>query len=121
MVPSGAAIVESGQGATQGTAQKKEKPGKKAQHNSIEYRLDYIVSILCVLTVLQCNFLGIKKETAGELTTLDFSLDDICRMDFVQHFVNLKELVLNNQGIQTIEVSVHQELTVAGNRPLEEP
>ena len=23
-------------------------------------------------------------------------LDDICRMDFIQHFVNLKELILNN-------------------------
>ena len=34
------------------------------------------------------------------MTMLDFCLDDITRMDFVAHFVNLKELVLINQGIQ---------------------
>ena len=34
---------------------------------------------------------------------MDFCLDDICRMDFIQHFVNLKELILNNQGIQVME------------------
>ena len=45
-----------------------------------------------------------KKENTKDLTELDFSLDDICRMDFVQNFINLKELTLNNQGIQVIEV-----------------
>jgi len=50
-----------------------------------------------------CNFLGIKKDVVKDQTVLDFCLDDIGRMDFVSHFVNLKELVLINQGIQQIE------------------
>lgn len=62
----------------------------------MEYRLDYVM-----------NFLNIKKDQAAEMLFLDFSLDDICRMDFVQHFVNLRELTLNNQGIQFMEVSYY--------------
>jgi|TARA_B110001450_G_scaffold242652_1_gene253193 Leucine-rich repeat (LRR) protein len=58
----------------------------------MEHRLDYV-----------CNFLGVKKEAAKELTTLDFCLDDICRMDFISHFGNLKELILINQGISVME------------------
>ena len=49
--------------------------------------------------------MGYKKETVKDVTILDFSLDDICRMDFIQHFTNLKVLVLINQGIQVMEVS----------------
>ena len=51
--------------------------------------------------------MGYKKETVKDVTILDFSLDDICRMDFIQHFTNLKVLVLMNQGIQVMEVSYH--------------
>jgi hypothetical protein len=43
--------------------------------------------------------MGLKKDNVKDVTVLDFSLDDICRMDFVQHFTNLKVLVLMNQGI----------------------
>lgn len=53
----------------------------------------------------QCNFLGIKKENVAEVPSLDFQLDDLCRMDFIQHFIGLRELTLNNQGIQVMEVS----------------
>lgn len=49
--------------------------------------------------------MGYKKESVKDVTILDFSLDDICRMDFIQHFTNLKVLVLINQGIQVMEVS----------------
>ena len=49
--------------------------------------------------------MGLKKEQLKDMQTLDFCLDDICRMDFVAHFVNLKVLVLINQGIQVMEVS----------------
>jgi hypothetical protein len=41
----------------------------------------------------------IKKEQCKDLPVLDFCLDDICRMDFVVHFTNIKELVLIQQGI----------------------
>ena len=60
--------------------------------NTLEHRLEYV-----------CNFLNIKKEQAKEQTMLDFCLDDICRMDFVIHFQNLKELVLINQGLHVME------------------
>jgi len=46
------------------------RPG--GSNNTMEYRMDYV-----------CNFLGIKKDNSKDLTELDFSLDDICRMDFV--------------------------------------
>ena len=45
----------------------------------------------------------IKKDQVKDQTSLDFCLDDICRMDFVASFVNIKELYLINQGIQVIE------------------
>lgn len=49
--------------------------------------------------------MGLKKDQVKDMQTLDFCLDDICRMDFVAHFTNLKVLVLINQGIQVMEVS----------------
>jgi len=64
-------------------------PGEK---NSLDHRFDYV-----------CNFLGIKRDQAKEQVTLDLALDDVCRMDFVVHFVNLKELVLISQSVSTIE------------------
>ena len=88
LAPSGAQIVENvnKNEVNQATVKKVERePKSKKGQNTMEYRLDYV-----------CTFLGVKKENVGEMTTLDFSLDDICRMDFVQHFVNLKELTLNN-------------------------
>ena len=63
-----------------------------ADKNSLEHRLDYV-----------CNFLGIKKEQCKDQASLDFCLDDIFRMDFVIHFINLKELILIHQGIHNIE------------------
>ena len=41
-----------------------------------------------------------------DILALDFCINDICRMDFVTHFLILYELALINQGIQVIEVSV---------------
>jgi hypothetical protein len=62
------------------------------EKNTLEHRLDYV-----------CNFLNIKKEQTKEQETLDFCLDDICRMDWITHFSNLKVLVLINQNISMIE------------------
>ena len=39
------------------------------------------------------------------ITEIDIVLDDLCRMDFVGWFINLRNLVLINQGISEIEVS----------------
>lgn len=58
----------------------------------MEHRLDYV-----------CNFLCIKKDNIKDTEVVDFCLDDISRMDWVQHFVNLKELVLIKQSITMIE------------------
>ena len=59
--------------------------------------------------------MGYKKETVKDVTILDFSLDDICRMDFIQHFTNLKVLVLMNQGIQVMEVSLESLIIFKGD------
>jgi hypothetical protein len=40
-----------------------------------------------------------------QVTDIDFVLDDVCRMDFLSYFSNLKTLTLINQGITEIEVS----------------
>ena len=69
---------------TKKTEKETSHPTKKvADKSSVDHRFDYV-----------CNFLGIKRDQAKDCTTLDLALDDICRMDFLQHFVNLKELVL---------------------------
>jgi hypothetical protein len=39
------------------------------------------------------------------ITEIDIVLDDLCRMDFVAYFINLRNLILINQGISEIEVS----------------
>ena len=54
---------------------------------------------------MQCESLGINKGTLHQVTDIDFVLDDVCRMDFLSYFSNLKTLTLINQGISEIEVS----------------
>ena len=63
------------------------RPVKKPDGNkgTLEHRLDYVV-----------NFLMIKKDDCKTQNELHFCLDDICRMDFIVHFVNIQELVLIN-------------------------
>jgi hypothetical protein len=92
MAESGAQIVNAAPTAPAPKSKKHVEMRKPGAQNSMEHRLDYV-----------CNFLGTKKEAAKESTTLDFCLDDICRMDFVSHFVNVKELILMNQGISVME------------------
>ena len=58
----------------------------------MEWRLDYC-----------CDQLGYNKSNLAAVTVMDFVLDDVCRMDFVVNFPNLKELNLVNQGINDIE------------------
>lgn len=62
------------------------------EKNTLEHRLDYV-----------CNFLSVKKDAIKDHEVIDFCLDDIGRMDWVQQFVNLKELVLIKQSITMIE------------------
>ena len=96
MAPTGTQIVDpaASSAPTKLKSKRNDEPQRRGNHapNSLEYRLDYVM-----------NFLGIKKDQLKDQVSLDFCLDDIVRMDFVQHFVNIKELVLINQGIQMIE------------------
>jgi hypothetical protein len=39
------------------------------------------------------------------ITEIDIVLDDLCRMDFVAYFINLRNIVLINQGISEVEVN----------------
>ena len=98
LAPSGAQVIDPASSSAPVKSKKRnDEPSAPAKRgtqgqNTIEYRLDYV-----------CNFLGIKKDVVKDQSVLDFCLDDIGRMDFVSHFVNLKELVLINQGTQQIE------------------
>lgn len=90
---SGAQIVENtGKKKPEEKVAKREVKKPDGNKGSLEHRFDYV-----------CNFLNIKKEQAKEQTSLDLVLDDICKMDFVVHFVNIKELILISQSITQIE------------------
>lgn len=52
---------------------------------------------------MQCEALGYNKQNLAQITTVDFCLDDICRMDWVMHFPSLRELNVVNQGVSEIE------------------
>lgn len=98
---SGAQIVDGGAGKDK----QKKQPDKESttttavmsrkqalEKNSAEHRFEYV-----------CNFMNIKKEEAKDLAVLDFTLDDICRLDWIVHFVSLRELTVMRQGISTME------------------
>lgn len=40
--------------------------------------------------------MGFNKNNLGEVKELDFVLEDVCRMDFLYKFPNLKTLTLIN-------------------------
>jgi len=40
--------------------------------------------------------LGVTRSTLPQVTEIDIVLDDLCRMDFVQWFPNLRNLILIN-------------------------
>jgi hypothetical protein len=65
---------------------------RKGQSNDPECRLDYV-----------CEQLGISRTQVPNITEIDIVLDDLCRMDFVGYFINLRNIVLINQGISEVE------------------
>jgi len=45
------------------------------------------------------------KKSLHSYTSIDFCLDEIGKIDWVHHFVNLKELTVVNQSVTEIDVS----------------
>ena len=41
--------------------------------------------------------------TLTQVQSIDFCLDDICRIDWLCHFPSLRELIIVNQGVSEIE------------------
>ena len=91
---------------------------KRKSSNDPECRLDYVVSLLenhyllihyfyktSISFYLQCESVGLNKTSLHLVTEIDFVLDDICKIDFLTYFPNLKQLTFINQGITEIEVS----------------
>jgi hypothetical protein len=68
----------------------KHQPATKT--GTTESRLDYA-----------CDTLGFTKTNLGTITVIDFALDDICRIDWLIHFPNLRELNIVNNGLTEIE------------------
>lgn len=52
--------------------------------------------------------MGYLKQSMHTYTSIDFCLDEIGRIDWVQHFVALKELTIVNNGVTEIEVRSNQ-------------
>ena len=48
--------------------------------------------------------MGYTKQSLHQYTSIDFCLDDILKIDWTCHFINLRELTCANQGITEIEV-----------------
>ena len=65
------------------------------------------------------NIRGQARET---ITSIDFCLDDIGKMDWLCYFPNIRELTLACQGIQEIEVSRHFQTvwSILGNWALQD-
>ena len=51
----------------------------------------------------QCEALGITKQNAAQAQVIDFCLDDICRIDWLAHFPNIRECHVVNLGLNEIE------------------
>ena len=67
---------------------------------SLSHPFEFIFDLLFVV---QCDTLGFNKQNLPQITVIDFALDDICRMDWLIHFPNLKELNIVNNGVSEIE------------------
>lgn len=52
---------------------------------------------------MQCEQLGLLKEKLSSYQSVDFCLDDICRMDWLVYFTAAKEVICCIQGITEIE------------------
>lgn len=50
--------------------------------------------------------MGFDRRALHSYTSIDFCLDEIGKIDWVYHFVNLKELTIVNQSVLEIEVSL---------------
>lgn len=49
--------------------------------------------------------MAFDRKNLHSYTSIDFCLDEIGKIDWVNHFVNLKELTVVNQSVTEIEVS----------------
>ena len=60
---------------------------------------------MCVLAPLklQCEALGISKQNMASVQTIDFCLDDVCRIDWLAHFPNIRECHVVNLGLNEME------------------
>ena len=53
----------------------------------------------------KCDAMAYDRKSLHSYTTIDFCLDEIGKIDWVHHFVNLKELTVVNQSVSEIDVS----------------
>jgi hypothetical protein len=76
----------------------------------LSQRLDYAVSNPNFSFKFKCECMGYVKQSAHTYTSIDFCLDEIGKIDWVCHFVGLKELTIVNNSVVEIEVCIPKDL-----------